>query len=420
MQAKRSFQWRNNPWLLAAVGIAAGVALTLVLIRPREEGRTPTPQTRPDEPTAAIIDEYLARMRVGVAAFHAQRYAEATAAFDTATALQPSEHLPYRYLAELHWRAGRQEQALEAVRSLATLMPDAYFLDQVGRAYEEGGLSDLAVQVYEETVRLDSQFPGARYNLGRVYLEAGDLERGIAEMREALRLHPDFPEASQALGMAYTEQGRVDEAVQYLKRALAIDPTLTVVRNHLGRLYLAQGRLDDAIDTFQALIERTPDVAEARHNLAVSYARQGSTEQAIAQFRAALRLRPDFHAARIDLAAVFLEMGRPHETIDTLRQALTVDSQKRSPGDAAELVEVRYRLGLAYRMAGQPRDAIRELETVLQLHPKHAGAHANLGLLYYQAQRFEPAWKHARQAEALGVAMGELLAALRRVSVEPP
>jgi tetratricopeptide (TPR) repeat protein len=400
--------------------IATGVALMMFITRPTEHKPAPALEVLSGEPSAANLDDYLAQIHAGTAAYRAQRYAEATPAFAAAVALRPSEHLPYRYLAELHWRLGKPEQAAQAVRSLARVMPEAYFLDQVGRTYEEAGLRGLAVQVYQAVVNLDPQFPSARYNLGRAFLEAGDLDAGIAEMQAALRLHPAFPEAHQALGMAYAEQGDFEAAMIHLKHALAVQPNLAVVRNHLGRLYLAQGRLDEAIQTFRVLVEQAPDIAEARHNLAIAYARQGRQALAIEQFEEALRRRPDFLAARIDLATVLLEMGRPQEAIDTLRQALATALQEQARSDEAELVEVRYRLGLAYRIAGQPQDAIRELETVLQVHPKHAGAHANLSLLYYQSQRYDHAWRHARQADALGVAMGELLAALRRVSVEPP
>jgi tetratricopeptide (TPR) repeat protein len=341
-------------------------------------------------------------------------------AFGTATTLQPSESLPYRYLAELYWRAGRQEQAVQAVRSLAAVMPEAYFLDQVGRTYEEAGLQGLAMHVYQEAVRIDGHFPGARYNLGRVHLEAGELERGIAEMHEVLRLHQEFPEAHQALGMAYSEQGRFDAAILHLKQALALDPQLAVVRNFLGRLYLAQGHLAEAIQTFRILVERTPDVPEARHNLAVAYARQGLQGLAIDQFGEALRLRPDFHAARLDLATLLLENGRAADAITTLEAALSSTSPQLEPDDRLALVQVRYRLGLAYSMAGRRQEAIRELETVLQAQPTHAAAHAALGRLYYQLQQFTPAWRHARRAESLGLPVAELLAALRQVAVEPP
>jgi tetratricopeptide (TPR) repeat protein len=412
-------RWWHNPWIIAALAIVVGSAGIWVKTRSQESALAPGLQAIPPELSAAAVGDYVTQVHTGTAAYRAQRHAEAIQAFELAATLQPSEHLPYRYLAELHWRAGRPEQALHAVRSLAASMPDAYFLDQVGRTYEEAGLRGLAIEVYQQVVRLDGQFPSARYNLGRMYLEAADLEAGIAEMQAVIQLHPDFPEAHQALGMAYTEQGRLDDAIAHLQHALALAPDLAVVRNHLGRMYMAQGRLQEAIQTFRALVERAPEVAEARHNLAVAYARQGLQEPAIEQFTAALGLRPDLQAARIDLATLLLENGRLLDAIATLEAAFASTPPTLGRGDAPDLVEVRYRLGIAYAMAGRQQEAVQELEAVLQAQPTYAAAHASLGRLYYQLRQFAPAWQHARRAESLGLPVAELLAALRRVAVEP-
>ena len=264
-------------------------------------------------------------------------------------------------------------------------MPDAYFLDRLGSGYEESALPGLAVLLYREAARVDPQFPSARYNLGRLLLKQGQMEQGMAEVQEALRLYPEFAEAHEVLGLAYTEQGRLHEAVVHLQQALVFQPDLATARNHLGRLYRAQGRLDEAVQTFRDLVTRHPALAEARHNLAVAYAHKGLQELAIEQFTEALRLRPDLHAARLDLATLLLEMRRPHAALDALQPLLTTVSQDAEDSGRIAPAEVHYRLSIAY----------------------------------LQTRQFAQAWQHARQAEALGAPVAELIAALRRVAVEP-
>jgi tetratricopeptide (TPR) repeat protein len=310
---------------------------------------------------------------------------EAAQAFEAARLLQPSEPLPYRYLADLYWRQGKSAQVAQIVRALAEVMSDAYFLDRLGSSYEESGLAGLALLLHREAVRVDPTFPSARYNLGRLLLKQGQREPGMAEVQEALRLYPDFAEAHEVLGLAYTEQGRLQEAVAHLQQALTFHPELTTARNHLGRLYRAQGRLDDAIQTFRDLVARQPDLAEAHHNLAVSYAQKGLRELAVEQFTEAVRLRSDLHAARLDLATVLLEMQRPRAALDALQPLLTAMSQHAEDSSDIAPAEVHYRLGIAY----------------------------------LQTRQFAQAWQHARQAEALGAPVAELLAALRRVAAEP-
>jgi len=336
-------------------------------------------------PEATTSRTYLAHIHAGIAAYRAERYAEAAQAFEAARSLQPSEPLPHRYLADLYWRQERPDQAAHIARALAEVMPDAYFLDRLGSSYEESALPGLAMLLYREAARVDPQFPSARYNLGRLLLKQGQVEQGMAAVQEALRLYPEFAEAYEVLGLAYTEQGRLHEAVAHLQQALVFQPDLVTACNHLGRLYRAQGRLDEAIQTFRDLVARHPDIAEARHNLAVAYAHKGLQDLAIEQFTEAVRLRPDLHAARLDLATLLLEMQRPHTAIDVLQPLLATVSKDGEDSGRAAPAEVHYRLSIAY----------------------------------LQTRQFARAWQHARQAEALGAPVAELIAALRRVAVEP-
>jgi tetratricopeptide (TPR) repeat protein len=119
--------------------------------------------------------------------------------------------------------------------------------------------------------------------------------------------------------------------------------------------------------------------------LAVAYAHKGLQDLAIEQFTEAVRLRPDLHAARLDLATLLLEMQRPLAAIDALQPVLAAVSKDAEDSGRTAPVEVHYRLGLAY----------------------------------LQTRQFALAWRHARQAEALGAPVAELIAALRRVAVEP-
>jgi tetratricopeptide (TPR) repeat protein len=346
------------------------------------------PEAEPSQavlPEAATSRTYLTHTQAGIVAYRAERYAEAVQAFEAARSLQPSEPLPYRYLADLYWRQERPDQAAHIARALAEVMPDAYFLDRLGSGYEESALTGLAVLLYREAARIDPHFPSARYNLGRLLLKQGQIEQGMAEVQEALRLYPEFAAAHEVLGLAYTEQGRLQEAVTHMQQALVFQPDLATARNHLGRLYRAQGRLDEAIQTFRDLVTRHPAVAEARHNLAVAYAHKGLQELAIEQFTEALRLRPDLHAARLDLATLLLEMRRPQAALDALQALLTAVSQDAEDSSRVAPAEVHYRLSIAY----------------------------------LQTRRFAQAWQHARQAEALGASVADLIAALRRVAAEP-
>ena len=48
-----------------------------------------------------------------------------------------------------------------------------------------------------------------------------------------------------------------------------------------------------------------------------------------------------------------------------------------------------------------------------------AEVHYRMSIAYLQTRQFAQAWQHARQAEALGAPVAELIATLRRVAAEP-
>ena len=84
-------------------------------------------------------------------------------------------------------------------------------------------------------------------------------------------------------------------------------------------------------------------------------------------------------------ATLLLELQRPHAAIDALQPFLDAVSQDAENSGSVAPAEVHYRLGIAY----------------------------------LQTRQFAQAWRHARQAEALGAPVADLIAALRRVAVEP-
>ena len=131
-------------------------------------------------------------------------------------------------------------------------------------------------------------------------------------------------------------------------------------------------------------------------------------------------MRPDLHAARIDLAAVLIETQRPQAAIDTLQAIGSAESLAlKGASDEVNLADVTYRLGVAFLMLGQVDKAIGKFEQTLQEQPDYAGVHVYLGRLYVEKGQYDSAWRHVRQAEALGEPVAELIDVLRRVSTEP-
>ena len=112
-------------------------------------------------------------------------------------------------------------------------------------------------------------------------------------------------------------------------------------------------------------------------------------------------------------------MGRPLDAITTLQTVLAAASGKVDAGNVIDVHDVHYRLGLAYMVAEQLGEAVREFKTVLQGQPQYVDAHLYLANLYVRQRQLDRAWLHARQAESLGAPVADLITLLQRVAPEP-
>lgn len=372
-----------------------------------------------ETPTATSKQAFMQQTQAGIAAYQAGHNSAAIVAFEKAKNLRPGEPLPYRYLAELYWREGVKEKAAQVIQGLARVLPDAYFLDRLGTDHEAAGWRGLASLFYRAAIGLDAKLPSAHYNLGRSYLEQGDLTQGMAEVQQALRLYPGFADGHLTLAVAYMQQKDFERAIPHLKRVLSLQPDGAMAWHYLGQIYTAQGRIEQAITSYRELTRRHPEIVEAHHNLAIALARGGLPHEALQAFRTALRIKPAFYAARLDMAALLLDMQRPQEAVDSLQAGLTLLSHSPAAAQDADRVQTHYRLALAYLMLGQVEHAQHQLLRVIDLQPDHAQAHLYLARLYLQQGDFDAAWRHTRQAEALGAPVAELLNALQRLSREP-
>ena len=94
----------------------------------------------------------------------------------------------------------------------------------------------------------------------------------------------------------------------------------------------------------------------------------------------------------LNLGSLLAQNGRSAEAITVLSKAVALD-----PDHA----EARFRLGLAYRDAGNPQPAIEELQAAVRLRPEHGDAHAALGIELAQMNRIAEALPHLERAVTL-------------------
>ena len=174
-----------------------------------------------------------------------------------------------------------------------------------------------------------------------------DLERSVAYFQDALQKDPSFAPAYVGLADTYLKLGTIfigappaetrPKVITYATKALELDP----------------------------------ENAEAHALLGMAYQNQWRWPEAEAEFRRALALKPNDSTAHIGLARWLMCQGRTDEAVEWARGARDLDPLGVSGTSLAWILFQSRRYD----------EAMRELHSVLAIHPEDAVAHWYMGFV---------------------------------------
>ena len=129
-------------------------------------------------------------------------------------------------------------------------------------------------------------------NLGVVQFEKGDTEDAIETYQQSLRLHSDYPEAHYNLGSALLQKGDADEAIRQCEEALKIQPSEPDAHVVLGNAFMLKQDVDRAISQYEQALTVHPEDSNAHYNLGVALQQKGETERAAREYEKAREFEP--------------------------------------------------------------------------------------------------------------------------------
>jgi len=183
--------------------------------------------------------------------------------------------------------------------------------------------------------------PQYQYNVGLVYLQNDRLDEAIDYFNKSISLRSNFHLALNALGLTYFMKGEFQKSVEYFEKCLVINPGFTEARNYLGSVYQELGYLDKAEIEFRKAIgdENYASRELPYYNLARLYLAQDKDKEALDLVNTAIELNSRMVMA-LNLQGVLLErLGKIREAIYSYEKALNI-----SPDD----VNLSYNLAVAY------------------------------------------------------------------------
>jgi serine/threonine protein kinase len=315
--------------------------------------------------------------------------------------------------------------------------PDTlYSMDRLAGGYQDAGKLDLAVPLFEETLKLRTAQLGRAHkltmasvnNLALAYQLAGKLDRAVPLFEEALRFaearfRPDDPRrltCMNNLGIAYREAGNLDLALPLLQRAyelskrrLGADHADTLVSmNDLAVCYRFAGKLDLAVplaeDTFRLMKSNLgpnhPNTLKSMGNLAAAYRVVRKYDQALPLHKESLEFtkaklgpdHPDTLGAMNNLALCYGEAGKPDLAVSLFQETLRL-SRRKLGADHPNTLRCMNSLADGYRRLGQFDRALALWEEALPLararlgtgHPVTFQVMNSLAVHYWRMKRLD-------------------------------
>jgi tetratricopeptide (TPR) repeat protein len=256
-------------------------------------------------------------------------------AFERAAAAQPDRPAPLYALVRLDIAQGKSAQAQARLEALLARQPD--------HPYAHGMLGELlllrrdeaaAEREFREATRLNKQWQTPWVDWAGMKLARRQYEPAIVILREALAANSRAEELRVLLATALTERHQVDEAMKEYETILLQNPTSMVAANNLASL----------------LTDYKGD--------------QSSLERALALSRNFERTSPNPFFLDT-LGWTYVKLGQSDEGLRVIRLALA---------KAPEHPVLNYHLGMAYRKAGNLKDAKRHLEKALNAKTPFTGS----------------------------------------------
>ncbi len=274
-------------------------------------------------------------------------------------------------LAELYAKTGRIRDAVLEAQDI--LKRDANNLEAhklLGRIYlrslgdmqsgsnnsSGGNVLKLAIEQYEQIVKIEPKSVDNRLLLGRLFRLNNDLQKAEQEFKTAVKLQPDSEEAVTTLAYLYNEEGDATRAVQVLSSVPDTGRSAKMY-SALGYTYEQQKQYKEAINSYRRAIEMDRDNLDAIRGLAENLMNDGQSDAALEQYKVIADANPEDAQTYLHMAEIYRKSGKFDLALENLKKAESM---------VQDSIEVPYNMAAVYQAQGRYDEAAQTLQDLLK------------------------------------------------------
>lgn len=122
----------------------------------------------------------------------------------------------------------------------------------------------LAVQYFDNALRIDSTSLEAREFKGAFYKRRGEFDKAFEIYRDILRLNPDYANAYFDIGMIYIDKDSLDKAYDNFDIAIKTDPLFVKAYYYRGLTSELMGKIEAAREDYTQASKMSPNYADPK------------------------------------------------------------------------------------------------------------------------------------------------------------
>lgn len=202
----------------------------------------------------------------------------------------------------------------------------------------------------------------SHYKMGLAYLNTDKDYMAIRELEKALEYKPNDAQTHYAIATFYLKHNKLVKAQKYLKKAIKFDPSNSDYHNAYASTLASLGSVDKAIEQWKVVLE---DPGYSNHdmvyyNMGYSLYEEQRYDESLKYFKKAIEVNPRFMSPYMYSYRIYKAFGEHDKGIDILKKAL-----KRNP----VFLPAKLELGIYYYNQNKYAPAAKVLQEIIELQP---------------------------------------------------